>query len=80
MYKRQEGVLPYGERLKVKGLKLLSAPGNDLVAATALASCGCNMALRMAVAIFSSLNPTTRPSRLSTVCIITFYAKYDCLF
>ena len=34
----------------------------------------CNMALRMAVAIFSSLNPTTRPSRLSTVCIITFYA------
>ena len=35
-----EGVLPYGERLKVKGLNLLSAPGNDLVAATALASCG----------------------------------------
>ena len=33
-----EGVLPYGERLKVKGLNLLSAPGNDLVAATALAS------------------------------------------
>ena len=31
-----EGVLPYGERLKVKGLNLLSAPGNDLVAATAL--------------------------------------------
>ena len=27
-----EGVLPYGERLKVKGLNLLSAPGNDLVA------------------------------------------------
>ncbi len=31
------GVLPYGERLKVKGLSLLSAPGNDLVASTALA-------------------------------------------
>ena len=39
------GVLPYGERLKVKGLNLLSAPGNDLVAATALASCGCHMVL-----------------------------------
>ena len=40
-----EGVLPYGERLKVKGLNLLSAPGNDLVAATALASAGCHMVL-----------------------------------
>ena len=28
-----------------KGLNLLSAPGNDLVAATALASCGCHMVL-----------------------------------
>ena len=40
-----EGVMPYGERLQVKGLNLLSAPGNDLVAATALASCGCHMVL-----------------------------------
>ncbi|NDV67134.1 UxaA family hydrolase [Bacteroides sp. 224] len=39
------GVLPYGERLKVKGLSLLSAPGNDLVASTALASCGCHIVL-----------------------------------
>ena len=39
------GVLPYGERLKVKGLSLLSAPGNDLVASTALASAGCHMVL-----------------------------------
>lgn len=39
------GVLPYGERLKIKGLNLLSAPGNDLVASTALASCGCHMVL-----------------------------------
>lgn len=39
------GVMPYGERLKVKGLNLLSAPGNDLVASTALASCGCHMVL-----------------------------------
>ncbi|MDR0989365.1 MAG: altronate dehydratase family protein [Prevotellaceae bacterium] len=40
-----EGVLPYGERLKVKGLNLLSAPGNDLVASTALAACGCHIVL-----------------------------------
>jgi altronate hydrolase len=40
-----EGVLPYGERLQVRGLNLLSAPGNDLVAATALASCGCHIVL-----------------------------------
>ncbi|MCD8165736.1 MAG: altronate dehydratase family protein [Bacteroides sp.] len=39
------GVLGYGDRLQVKGLSLLSAPGNDLVAATALASCGCHMVL-----------------------------------
>ncbi|KAA6328708.1 Altronate dehydratase [termite gut metagenome] len=39
------GVMPYGERLKIKGLNLLSAPGNDLVAATALASCGCHIVL-----------------------------------
>ncbi len=39
------GVMPYGERLKVKGLNLLSAPGNDLVAATALASSGCHIVL-----------------------------------
>jgi len=39
------GVLKYGERLKVKGLNLLSAPGNDLVASTALAACGCQLVL-----------------------------------
>ena len=39
------GVLKYGQRLKVKGLNLLSAPGNDLVASTALASAGCQMVL-----------------------------------
>lgn len=38
-------VLEYGERIKCKGLNLLSAPGNDLVAATALASCGCQLVL-----------------------------------
>ena len=39
------GVLPYGERLQKKGLNLLSAPGNDLVAATTLAASGCHMVL-----------------------------------
>ena len=39
------GVLEYGERLKNNGLNLLSAPGNDLVAATALAASGCHIVL-----------------------------------
>ncbi|MDD7248195.1 MAG: altronate dehydratase family protein [Prevotellaceae bacterium] len=39
------GVLEYGDRLQATGLNLLSAPGNDLVAATALASAGCHLVL-----------------------------------
>ena len=39
------GVMEYGNRLEHDGLNLLSAPGNDLVAATALASCGCHLVL-----------------------------------
>lgn len=39
------GVLKYGERLQAKGLNLLSAPGNDLVASTALAAAGCHVVL-----------------------------------
>ena len=39
------GVLKYGERLQNNGLNLLSAPGNDLVASTALASAGCHIVL-----------------------------------
>lgn len=39
------GVLAYGERLKNKGLNLLSAPGNDLVASSALAASGCHLVL-----------------------------------
>lgn len=38
-------VLKYGERLATPGLNLLSAPGNDLVAATALAASGCQIVL-----------------------------------
>ncbi|MCM1057571.1 MAG: altronate dehydratase family protein [Firmicutes bacterium] len=39
------GVLQYGERVETAGLNLLSAPGNDLVAATALAAAGAHIVL-----------------------------------
>lgn len=39
------GVLSYGEPVKAKGLNLLSAPGNDLVASTALAASGAHIVL-----------------------------------
>lgn len=38
-------VLKYGERLKKRGLNLLSSPGNDLVATTALGASGCHIVL-----------------------------------
>lgn len=38
-------VLNYGDRIITSGLNLLSAPGNDLVASTALAASGCHMVL-----------------------------------
>ena len=38
-------VLAYGERVHTQGLNLLSAPGNDLVAATALAAAGAQIVL-----------------------------------
>lgn len=38
-------VLAYGERLKSSGLNMLSGPGNDPVAATALAAAGCHLIL-----------------------------------
>lgn len=40
-----KGVLQYGERVQTPGLNLLSAPGNDLVAATALAAAGAHIVL-----------------------------------
>ena len=40
-----KGVLNYGERVSTKGLNLLSAPGNDLVASTALAASGAHVVL-----------------------------------
>ena len=39
------GVLSYGESVKTAGLNLLSAPGNDLVASTALAASGAHIVL-----------------------------------
>ena len=38
-------VLAYGERVRAPGLSLLSAPGNDLVASTALAAAGAQIVL-----------------------------------
>lgn len=38
-------VMLYGDRLHTNGLNLLSAPGNDLVASTALAATGCHLML-----------------------------------
>ncbi len=40
-----EDVLAYGEQARVHGLNLLQAPGNDLVAANALAAAGANLVL-----------------------------------
>lgn len=40
-----KGVLAYGQRVEKAGLNLLSAPGNDLVAATALAASGAHIVL-----------------------------------
>lgn len=39
------GVLNYGESLSIPGLNLLSAPGNDAVATSALAASGCHIVL-----------------------------------
>lgn len=40
-----KGVLDYGQRVEKAGLNLLSAPGNDLVASTALAASGAHIVL-----------------------------------
>ena len=38
-------VLAYGEQVKEGGVSALNAPGNDLIAATALAASGCQIVL-----------------------------------
>ncbi|MBR1808733.1 MAG: altronate dehydratase [Paludibacteraceae bacterium] len=65
------GVLEYGERLQHPGLNLLSAPGNDLVASTALASCGCHMVL------FTTGRGTPFGTYVPTAKISTNSALYD---
>ncbi len=59
-----KGVLAYGEPVKVKGLNLLSAPGNDLVASTALAVSGAHIVLFTTgrVTPFASPVPTVKIS------------------
>ena len=63
--------MAYGERLQVKGLNLLSAPGNDLVAATALASSGCHIVL------FTTGRGTPFASPVPTVKVATNTALYN---
>ena len=60
-----KGVLAYGETLKIPGLNLLSAPGNDLVAATALAAAGAQIVL------FTTGRGTPFASPIPTVKIAT---------
>jgi len=62
-------VLRYGEKSQNNGLNLLSAPGNDLVAATALASAGCQIVLFTTGrgTPFGSFVPTMKISTNSTL-------------
>ena len=64
-----KGVLSYGERVHTPGLNLLSAPGNDLVAATALAASGAHIVLFTTGrgTPFASPVPTVKISSNSTL-------------
>lgn len=64
-------VLPYGGVLKKNGLNLLSAPGNDLVASSALAAAGCQMVL------FTTGRGTPFGSIVPTVKIATNTPLYE---
>jgi len=64
-------VLKYGETLKVNGLNLLSGPGNDLVAASALAAAGCHIVL------FTTGRGTPFGTFIPTIKISTNSALYD---
>lgn len=65
------GVLSYGEPAKEKGLNLLSAPGNDLVASTALAASGAHIVL------FTTGRGTPFASPVPTVKISSNSALYE---
>lgn len=64
------GVLAYGDRLEKHGLNLLSAPGNDLVASTALAASGCHLVLFTTGrgTPFGTFVPTMKISSNSQLC------------
>ncbi len=64
-------VLKYGEVLKTNGLNLLSGPGNDLVAASALAAAGCHIVL------FTTGRGTPFGTFVPTIKISTNTALYD---
>ena len=64
-------VLRYGEAVTAKGLSLLSAPGNDLVASTALAAAGAHIIL------FTTGRGTPFGAPIPTVKISTNTALYD---
>lgn len=64
-------VLKYAETLKIKGLNLLSAPGNDLIAASALGFSGCQLVL------FTTGRGTPFGSFVPTMKISTNSALYN---
>ena len=64
-------VLSYAESIKKKGLNLLSAPGNDLVAASALGFSGCQLVL------FTTGRGTPFGSFVPTMKIATNTALYE---
>ena len=64
-------VLAYGEQVKHSGLQLLSAPGNDLVAATALAAAGAQIIL------FTTGRGTPFASPVPTIKIASNTALYE---
>lgn len=66
-----KGVLAYGEQVQTNGLNLLSAPGNDLVASTALAASGAHIIL------FTTGRGTPFASPVPTVKISSNSALYD---
>ena len=66
-----KGVLAYGDTVNTPGLNLLSAPGNDLVAATALAAAGAQIVL------FTTGRGTPFASPVPTVKIATNSALSD---
>lgn len=65
------GVLAYGEKIHCKGLNLLSAPGNDLVASTALAASGAQIVL------FTTGRGTPFASPVPTVKLSSNSALYE---